>query len=353
MPILKLIDIHKSHNGDPTLKGINLDLESGEILCLLGPSGCGKTTLLRIIAGLEQPDSGRVLFNGKDIGRVQTHLRNFSMMFQEFALFPHKNVFDNVAFGLQIKKQETASIAKRTREILSLVGLEGMEQRNTSELSGGERQRVALARSLAPQPRLLMLDEPMGSLDRALRERLIRDLRKILKKVKVTAIFVTHDQNEAFAVADRIAVFNNGLIEQIAPADVLYKKPASSFVANFLGFQNLLEGTVLKTGLIKTGIGELPIAEHRLNEGDSTIVLILPEAARLIDKNTKTAENEISIKGQVEEQYYQGANYQLTIKIANDIRLTFNLPLDNPIPLSNQEIQLALKISAITLIPDN
>ncbi len=350
MSLLKLQDIYKTHGQEPTLKGINLELESGEILCLLGPSGCGKTTLLRIIAGLEQPDKGKVIFKDKDIGKVPIHQRNFSMMFQEFALFPHKNVFDNVAFGLQIKKQANDFIEDRTQEVLSLVGLKGMEQRNTSELSGGERQRVALARSLAPQPRLLMLDEPMGSLDRALRERLIRDLRKILKKIKVSAIFVTHDQNEAFAVADRIAVFNNGFIEQIAPAEVLYRSPKNPFVAGFLGFQNLLKGSVGVDGLLKTGIGELNIAGHHFVEGSDVSVLIRPEAARLNDAS-EIKDTEVLIKGQVEDCYYQGAYYQLSM-IVNDSCLTFNLPIDASVPNSGEEIKLVLNILAMTLLPE-
>lgn len=235
MGLLVLLNITKAFDNKPALKNISLELESGNILCLLGSSGCGKTTLLRIIAGLEYPDSGNIIFDKKDMVRVPPHRRRFGMMFQEFALFPHKNVFENVAFGLRMRKRAKAEITERTREMLTLVGLEGFELRDVNTLSGGERQRVALARSLAPYPRLLMLDEPMGSLDRPLRERLLPELREILKSVGLTAIFVTHDHTEAFAISDVIAVLNAGRIEQMAPPNVLRKHPANKHVARFLG----------------------------------------------------------------------------------------------------------------------
>ena len=208
MPLLQLHQLSKFFTGTLAVQNISLSLDQGQILCLLGPSGCGKTPLLRLIAGLEIPDAGRIFFAGKDISTTPPHRRDFGLMFQEFALFPHKSTGQNVAFGLQMKCE--ADVESRVREMLELVGLAGFTERDINSLSGGERQRVALARSLAPNPRLLMLDEPLGSLDRALRERLMLEIRQILKTVGLTAIYVTHDQTEAFAVADRIGVMNQG-----------------------------------------------------------------------------------------------------------------------------------------------
>ncbi len=350
--LLEVKAIHKTHDREATLRGVSLQVEKGEILCLLGPSGCGKTTLLRIIAGLEMQDQGSVVFEGKDLSGMPPHHRQFSMMFQEFALFPHKNVVENIAFGLKIKKLDAGKIERRSREVLSLVGLEGMENRNVAELSGGERQRVALARSLAPQPHLLMLDEPMGSLDRALRERLIRDLRHILKRVGVTVIFVTHDQNEAYAVADRIAVFNIGIIEQLDRPEIVYKTPKNAFVARFLGFQNLLPGIATEKGLIQTEIGTLSIAEQPQAEGEKVVVLIRPEAARLVEGSNATAEDETLLAGQVTDRRFQGANYQLTVSTQSRTQLVFNLPVDAAPPAPDQNVQLALINSAMAVIQE-
>ena len=236
--ILEVQGVSKSFAAVPALRDIYFSVSKGEIICLLGPSGCGKTTLLRIIAGLEVPDTGTLTFEGRDISSLPPYERHFGLMFQDFALFPHKNVFDNVAFGLRLKDGETqpdeAEIADNVRQMLALVGLADFEKRSVSDLSGGEAQRVALARSLAPHPQLLMLDEPLGSLDRATRERLMIELRDILRRVGVTALYVTHDQTEAFSVADRVMVLNAGHIEQSGSPEDLYRRPASAFVANFL-----------------------------------------------------------------------------------------------------------------------
>ncbi len=244
--LLDIHDIHKAYGGVPALRGVSLSIAAGAVVCLLGPSGCGKTSLLRVVAGLEQADSGSISFAGKPIGSVPPHLRGFGLMFQDYALFPHRNVAENIAFGLRMQNLPRPQIDARVAEMLALVGLEGYERRQVYELSGGERQRVALARSLAPSPGLLMLDEPLGALDRALRERLLDQLRTILKRVGVTSIYVTHDQAEAFAIADWLVLMNAGRIEQQGPPEQVYRQPASQFAARFLGLDNLSAGQVLR-----------------------------------------------------------------------------------------------------------
>jgi ABC-type Fe3+/spermidine/putrescine transport system ATPase subunit len=348
--LLQVFNIVKNFNHEPALKGVDLNVAKGEILCLLGPSGCGKTTLLRIIAGLEQPDKGQVVFDGNDMARVMPHHRQFGMMFQEFALFPHKTVFENVAFGLQMQHSPDRDIRARTNEVLSLVGLDGKGLRRVDELSGGERQRVALARSIAPNPRLLMLDEPMGSLDRALRERLVQDLRKILKKLGVTAVFVTHDQAEAFAVADRIAVFNAGRIEQVDTPETLYKNPATNAVARFLGFQNLIPGTVIGKGRVKTEIGTMRIDTGPVPVHQELTVLIRPEGARMPENRAGASESVPAVSGRISDCFFQGSVYRLTLVTESGRSLTFFLPNYLIPPRAGRKIQLAIDSEAVVLV---
>jgi thiamine transport system ATP-binding protein len=218
------------------LDGVDLEVADGEVVCVLGPSGCGKSTLLRAIAGLEVPTTGTVAWDGHDLAGTPPHRRNLGLMFQDQSLFPHRDVLGNVVFGLRMQRVPPSRARGRAQELLTLVGLAGYEHRRVSELSGGEQQRVALARALAPAPRLLMLDEPLGSLDRRLRDRLVVDLRELFVQLGQTALFVTHDHDEAFAVADRVAVMRAGRIDQVgAPADV-WTQPATEFVARFLGY---------------------------------------------------------------------------------------------------------------------
>lgn len=225
----------KFDDGSLILKDINLRLQQGTKLSVLGPSGSGKTTLLRLIAGLETPDSGTIVFNGYPMNDCPVHKRNFGMMFQEFALFPHMNVFNNIAFGLKMKGLDKAKTALRVQEMLLLTGLEGFQTRHIDDLSGGERQRVALARALAPQPRLLMLDEPLSSLDRILRKRLLKELTDIISTLNITIIFVTHDHEEAFTVGNMIVVMNQGKIEQKGTPDELVRTPENKWIREFLG----------------------------------------------------------------------------------------------------------------------
>jgi len=353
MALLEIVDINKDYDGIFTLDKINLQLEAGNLLCLLGPSGCGKTSLLRIIAGLEKADRGKVIFNGKDQSRIAPHRRGFGMMFQDFCLFPHKNVFDNVAFALQLKKEPRERVSRRVKEMLRLVGLEGFEMRNVSHLSGGESQRVALARSLASQPKLLMLDEPLGSLDRVLRERLMVDLYRIVKKVGVTALYVTHDHAEAFTMADVVAVMNNGKVVQVDPPETLYRQPANKLVARFLGFHNLVEGVVTDGGGIKSFFGMLDPPKKSAVPGTRVTILLRPEGARIIDAGRTTKAGETVISGTVKERTFKGGHFNLTLQTDPGPVLNFDFNPDSPPPAVGQGIRLVLRPSAMVLIPES
>jgi thiamine transport system ATP-binding protein len=251
--------------------GVNLTIADGELVSLLGPSGSGKTTLLRLIAGLEPPSSGRIQLDGRDLAPVPPHERGIGLMFQDFALFPHRDVGGNIAFGLRMQGHDARRVAGRVAEVLGLVGLPGIERRPVSTLSGGEQQRVALARAIAPQPRLLMLDEPMGSLDRALRDRLPLELRAIFETLGVTVLYVTHDQDEAFAVANRTVVLRDGRIEADGSPEELWTRPPTAFVARFLGFHNVAPAEI-RDGRAITPWGTVPVP-GALPDGTTTLLL--------------------------------------------------------------------------------
>ena len=259
MPVLEARALSLRYGATLALDRVSFSLEDGETFAVLGPSGCGKTSLLRVIAGLERPQAGEVWLDGRCIDGMPPHRRGFGLMFQEFALFPHLRVAQNVEFGLRMQGLPRADRRRRVKELLALVGLEGYETRRMHELSGGERQRVALARSLAPNPRLLMLDEPIGALDRNLRESLLLELRTLLTQLGQTALYVTHDQEEAFAIADRVLVMEGGRVRQIGRPAEVYQRPANAFVARFIGLPNLLPGRV-EAGrdgrrLVRTAVG--------------------------------------------------------------------------------------------------
>jgi ABC-type Fe3+/spermidine/putrescine transport system ATPase subunit len=317
--MLEVHNIFKTYEGKPLLKDISFQVDTGETVCLLGASGSGKSTLLRIIAGLEDADAGFVSFNEVDLTSTPPHLRDFGLVFQDYALFPHLNVNDNVAFGLRMRRLPQAEIAGRVANSLEMVNLQDFGLRKVTDLSGGEQQRVALARALATHPRLLMFDEPLGALDRALREDLLGELRRILHRTEIPAIYVTHDQEEAFTLADRVLILHDGaILREGTPADV-WGNPGSAFVAKFLGLGNVFEGKVggklglshaegMKEGKwkVESGFGVFEVrCAHEHSVGEKVYLLARP----------LPAESEPNvIQGIVSDIIFQQDRYKVTFE---------------------------------------
>jgi iron(III) transport system ATP-binding protein len=271
--------VSKSYGSNPVLRDITMTIEPGEFFTLLGPSGCGKTTLLRAIAGFHPINSGRILFDGIDVSNRAPWDRNIGFVFQNYALWPNKTIFQNVAYGLHLRKISKADVQKRVRIALDQVQLKNVEDRYPSEMSGGMQQRIAMARALVIDPPLLLLDEPMSNLDARLRVSLRQELRELQKRIGVTAIYVTHDQEEALELSDRIAVMNGGLVEQLSRPEDIYTRPATRFVAEFVGDANFLEGTLTDQGFVLNGGMPLPVT-HNSKRGPSTL-FIRPERVKL------------------------------------------------------------------------
>jgi spermidine/putrescine transport system ATP-binding protein len=280
--MLEVHCIDKTYEARPLLQNISFVVGAGETICLLGPSGSGKSTLLRLIAGLEAPEAGQVLWDGDDLAATPPHLRDFGLVFQDYALFPHLNVYDNVAFGLKMLDWKGGKIKPRVAEVLDLVNLCGFEHRQVTDLSGGEQQRVALARALAPRPRLLMFDEPLGALDRSLREELLNELRGILHQTRIPAIYVTHDQDEAFTIADRVLLLHNGQIVQRGTPTEVWAKPNSVWTAQFLGLGNIMDGRISREKrIVQTSLGSFNMTcNHRHKVGEEVHLLARPVAAQ-------------------------------------------------------------------------
>ena len=351
-PLVEVQNVRKHYDEHEALRSLSLAIDEGDIVCLLGPSGSGKSTLLRCIAGLETPDQGSILFRGHEITRLPVYKRGFGMMFQNFALFPHRTVAENVAFGLKMQGVSKKPRQMRVAEMLELVGLQGYGKRSVFELSGGEQQRVALARSLAPRPPLLMLDEPLGSLDRALRERLMDDLRAILKTIGMTSLYVTHDQQEAFAISDRLLLINQGQKVQEGTPEELYRQPVNRFAAEFFGLRNYLPITESQPlhqsqqWQATTPIGTLRFVA----DSPTKTLLIRPEAAQL----AQGKETHNVITGRVVERSFRGGHYRLVSTHDNQIRLEWEITTpDHDLPKVGEPIRLALRSDAITFLPSS
>ncbi len=329
--IVELRSVSKRYGEHRALEDFSLEVRRGEFLTLLGPSGSGKTTILRLVAGFEQPQSGQILINGRDASPLPPYRRNVNTVFQHYALFPHLNVFRNVAFGLEQKKLPSAEIRQRVRSILEMVELPGKEDRDPHQLSGGERQRVALARALVLEPAVLLLDEPLGALDQKLRQQMQVELKRLRERLGITFIFVTHDQQEARTMTDRIVVMNEGAIEQVGTPSEIYNSPRTRFVASFIGTLNLLEGRILDAcaGAVEID-GQRATTRRDLNgakSGDSRAMALRPEALRLgaggEDRNT--------LAGVIEDVAVLGAVVRVRVRLAQAAVIvdTFNSGADD------------------------
>ena len=334
--VVSLKDIYVEFDGEVILNGINLDIKDKEFVTLLGPSGCGKTTTLRLIGGFLEPNRGEIYFDGKRINQVPPHKRNVNTVFQKYALFPHLNVFENVAFGLRIKKVPEAEIKKKVRQMLATVDLKGYEKRPVSKLSGGQQQRVAIARALVCEPQVLLLDEPLGALDLKLRKDMQLELKNLQQKLQTTFVYVTHDQEEALTMSDTVVVMNNGKIEQIgAPIDI-YNEPANAFVADFIGEANILNGLMLEDRRVKIGEAEFPCVDKGFGKNRPVDVVIRPEDVEIVKPQGA------KLSGTVTDTVFKGVHYEMSVSVNGCMWLIHNTKSVEP----GTEI-------GIEVVPDN
>ncbi len=306
--LIRLENISKSFDSQTVLDNISLEIKKNEFVTLLGPSGCGKTTTLRILGGFEQPDAGRVYFGDKVMNDVPPYKRKVNTVFQKYALFPHLNVGDNVAFGLKIKKIDNKLIKKKVSEVLNLVGLSGFEKRWPDSLSGGQQQRVAIARAIINDPDILLLDEPLGALDLKLRKEMQVELKKIQQQVGITFVFVTHDQEEALTMSDTIVVMNNGVIQQIGTPEDIYNEPSNPFVADFIGESNILEGVMLDDYLVKFFGCDFKCVDKGFDKNEDVWVVVRPEDIKVVPYEDGM------LKGKVQSVVFMGVHYEMRIE---------------------------------------
>ena len=312
--VLQLKNINKYFGKNHVIKNVNLNFEKGHFITFLGPSGCGKTTLLRMIAGFYEPDEGEILLNGKNIERVPPYDRNTAMVFQEYALFPHMNVFDNVSYGLRVKKKAKDEIEKRVKQALSLMQLEGMEKRFPNQMSGGQQQRVAVARALVMNPEVLLLDEPLSNLDAKLRENVRVELRQIQQKMGLSTIYVTHDQSEALSMSDAIVVLKDGIVHQVGTPQEIYFEPKTAFVADFIGTTNLISLKAESGNRVTYG-GVSFASSNPVKEGVEYVASVRPESAGL---SKDPVENQVNLKARITNTMFLGEKVRYFLQDALD-----------------------------------
>ncbi len=308
--IIELKGVSKSFDGETVLDSINLDIYDNEFITLLGPSGCGKTTTLRIIGGFETPDAGRVFFDGKDITDVPPHKRRVNTVFQRYALFPHLNVYENIAFGLRVAKVADAEISERVKEMLALVNLRGFERRHVTTLSGGQQQRVAIARALINKPRVLLLDEPLAALDLKLRKDMQNELKGIQQKTGITFIYVTHDQEEALSMSDTVVVMNAGSIIQIGTPTDIYNEPTNAYVADFIGESNIIDGIMLADNSVRFAGHIFDCVDGGFGKNEPVDVVVRPEDVDVV------ALDKGMLRGKVTSVTFKGVHYEVIVDIS-------------------------------------
>ena len=307
--VVDLKHIHKQYDGEPVLKDINLYIRDKEFVTLLGPSGCGKTTTLRIIGGFETPDEGQVLFEGKEINDLPPNKRHINTVFQKYALFPHLNVYENIAFPLRIKKKSEDEIRERVTEMLKMVALSGFENKSVSNLSGGQQQRVAIARALISHPRVLLLDEPLGALDLKLRKDMQVELKNIQQRIGITFIYVTHDQEEALSMSDTIVVMADGEIQQIGTPTDIYNEPKNAFVADFIGESNIIDGVMLSDYSVRFAGHTFNCLDKGFDKNEQVDVVVRPEDVDVVEPEKGM------LTGQVSAVTFKGVHYEIIVDI--------------------------------------
>ena len=323
--VVSLENIKVSFGSTQVLRGISLNIKDGEFVTLLGPSGCGKTTTLRIIGGFVKPGEGSVLFDGRKINDLPPYRRGVNTVFQRYALFPHLNVFDNIAFGLRIKKTPSAEIARRVKEMLALVNLRGFEERGVEQLSGGQQQRVAIARALVNRPRVLLLDEPLGALDLKLRKEMQTELKNIQQQLGITFIYVTHDQEEALTMSDTVVVMNDGrILQQGTPQDV-YNEPANAFVADFIGESNIIPGIMHADYRVEFCGRPFECVDKGFAADEPVDVVIRPEDVKLVKPEAETAQ----LTGTVQSVIFKGVHYEMRVH-GSDFEMLVHSTLSEP-----------------------
>lgn len=308
--IVSLKDIVVDFDGEPILTGLSLDIHDKEFVTLLGPSGCGKTTTLRVIGGFVEPKSGNVLFNGKDITNLPPYKRPVNTVFQKYALFPHLNVYENVAFGLRLKKMDEKEVHSRVMEMLETVGLKGFERRSITKLSGGQQQRVAIARGLANHPKILLLDEPLGALDLKLRKEMQIELKRLQQAMDITFIYVTHDQEEALTMSDTVVVMNKGQIQQIGTPEDIYNEPENAFVAEFIGESNILDGVMLRDFVVEFAGTQFSCVDKGFAPNEIVQVVVRPEDIQVVPSMQG------DFTGIVKDVIFKGVHFEMRVEQA-------------------------------------
>ena len=341
--IIELTNITKEYDGSEALKGISLSIRENEFVTLLGPSGCGKTTTLRIIGGFESPTAGTVLFEGKSINDMPPYMRKVNTVFQKYALFPHMNVFENIAFGLKIKKLDKSAIRDKVTEVLGMVNLKGFEKRSVNSLSGGQQQRVAIARALVNEPEVLLLDEPLGALDLKLRKEMQIELKNIQKRLGITFVYVTHDQEEALTMSDTIVVMKEGTIQQVGTPQDIYNEPKNAFVADFIGESNIIGGVMLRAYCVNFAGREFECVDKGFGINEAVDVVVRPEDIKLMKDDSL-------LQGIVTPVTFKGVHYEMSVKDENGyvwiVHSTAMEPVDTKVGLKIQpfDIQIMKKV---------
>lgn len=322
--IIKIDNVNKKYGENTVVNNLNMEIKKGEFLTLLGPSGCGKTTTLRMIAGFETPTNGNIYVEGQEIQNTEPYDREVNTVFQNYALFPHMNIYDNVAFGLSIKRVKKEEIKKRVKEMLDLVQLTGYENRKPDQLSGGQKQRVAIARALINRPKVLLLDEPLGALDLKLRKQMQFELKRLQRKLGITFIYVTHDQEEALTMSDRIAIMYGGNLEQIGTPREIYERPVSKFVADFIGESNIFYGvtSVNESNIasVKVENGEVSVISDQLKEDEIIYVLVRPEDIKIANNKVEG----FTVEGIIKEHVYIGNVSKTIILLPEGMEIKMN-----------------------------